>query len=151
MLNRFVVKKVDVVKFKNIFNPHFIEHTKNFNLFTVCTSLRFDDDNDPRNQKRNISNNVTYTIQSEHSSTFTTELASDFLHRVITIYLSHECCPEIIPQIEIVFMSDSEDITREHYLQHPKSMLCRKLIRRYHEPSSQDFEYKWLSDSFKKL
>ena len=46
---------------------------------------------------------ISYTIQSENYSVFITELANDFLHRVIAIYLSHECCPKIIPEVEIVF------------------------------------------------
>ena len=41
-------------------------------------------------------------------------------------------------------------MTRQHYLEQPKSMLCRKLIERFHE-SPQDFEYKWLPNSFKNL
>ena len=152
ILNRYVIKNVEVIKFKDLFNPYFIEHTKKFNLFTVSISLRFDDENDPSNHKINISSNVPYNIQTENYSTFTTELASDFLHKVIAIYLSHhECDPKISPEIEVVFISDPEDITREHYLEQPGSMLCRKLIRGFHESTSQDFEYKWLPDSFKNL
>ena len=98
-----------------------------------------------------MSSYVTYNIHSENYSTYTTELAKDFLHRVLSIYLSHECDPKIIPETEIVFVSDPKDITQKHYLEQPKSMLCRKLIRRFHESTSQDFEYKWLPDSFKKL
>ena len=123
-----------------------MEHTKKFNLFTVCVFLRFDDDDNP--YKISNSNNVTYNIQSEHYSTFTTELASDFLDRVTTIYLSHECS-KIVPEIDKVFLSDPEVITREHYLEQPKSMLCLKLIGRFLESTSQDLEYKWLPDSSK--
>ena len=36
ILNRYVKKNVEVIKFKDIFNPYFIEHTKKLNLFTVC-------------------------------------------------------------------------------------------------------------------
>ena len=42
-------------------------------------------------------------------------------------------------------------MTRQHYLEQPKSMLCRKLIGRFHQSTSQDFEYKWLPVSFKDL
>ena len=98
-----------------------------------------------------MSNYVTYNIQSEHYTNYTTELADDFLHRVISIYFSHRCSPKIIPKKEIVFISDPKDITRQHYLEQPKSMLCRKLIRRFHESTSQNFEYKWLPDSFEDL
>ena len=55
-----------------------------------------DDDDDP--YKISVSNNVTYDIQSEHYSTYTTESVSDFLHRVIEIYLSHQCSPKIFPE-----------------------------------------------------
>ena len=92
---------------------------------------------------------VIYNIQSEHYTTYTAEAASDFLHRVISIYFSHRCSPKIISEIEIVFISDPKDITQEHYLDQPKSMLCRELIRRFYE-SPQDFEYKW-PNSFKNL
>ena len=67
------------------------------------------------------------------------------------MYLSHECDPKIIPNIEILFISDPKGKAQTHYLEQPKSMLCRKLIRRFHESTSQDFEYNWLPDSFKNL
>ena len=98
-----------------------------------------------------MSNYVTYNIESKNYSTYTTVPAPDFLQRVIKFYLSHRCSPQIIPEIEIVFISDLQDITRQHYLELPKSMLCRKLIRRCHESTPLDFEYKWLPDSFKDL
>ena len=101
--------------------------------------------------KIDVANYVTYNNQSEHYYIHTIEPASDFLHRVLGIYLSHRCSPKIIPEIEIVSISDPKDITQQHYLEQPKSMLCRKLIRRFHESPSQDFEYKWLPDSFKNL
>ena len=149
MLNRYVIKDVEVNKFKDVFDPYFIEHTKKINLFEVCISLIFEyGDTNPCNHKIRVSNYVTYYIQSEHYSTYTTESASDFLHRVINIYLSHWCSPKSIPEVEILFISDFLHITRNHYLELPKSMLCRKLIRRFHE-STQGFEYKWLPDSFK--
>ena len=98
-----------------------------------------------------MSNYVTYNIQSEQDNTYTTELANDFLPRVISIYFSHDCSPKIIPEIEVVFISDPKNITQKHYLEQPKSMLYRKLIRKFHESTSQDFEYNWLPDSFKEL
>ena len=93
---------------------------------------------------------VTYNIQSEHYTTYSTELANEFLHRVISNYYGHKFSLKIIQEIEIVFISDPKDITRQHYLEQPKSILCRKLIRRFHE-SPQDFEYKWLQNTFEDL
>ena len=110
ILNRCVIKNVEVIKFKDIFNPYFIKNTKKFNLFI------FVDDIDPRNLKTNISINVTYIIQSDYYSGLTTEIASYFLHRYIAIYLFHECSPGIILQIEIAFISDLMDITGDNFL-----------------------------------
>ena len=85
VINRYVIKNVEVIKFKDLFNPYFIEHTRKFNFFTVSTLLRLYDEEHPLNHKINVGNNVTYNIQSEHYTTYTTESASDFLHRVIAI------------------------------------------------------------------
>ena len=111
--------------------------------------LKFDDD--CFRHKVILSKNLTYNIESGNYSTYKTETASDFLHRVISNYISHNCSPKIIPQVEIVFLSDPKDITRQHYLEQPKSMLCRYLIRRFHESTPLDFKYNWLPKSFKDL
>ena len=61
-----------------------------------------DDYENPCNYKTTVSNNVTYNIPIELYSTYTTESAKDFLHRVIVEnYLSHDYSPKIIPEIEI--------------------------------------------------
>ena len=158
ILNRYVIKDVEVAKFKDVFDPYFTHHSRKFNFFTVCIIIRyhsdlfeFYDSEHPPYHKISIPNNVIYNIQSEHYSTYTREAASDFLHKVISIYFSHRCSPKIICEIEIVFISDPKDVTRQHYLEQPKSMLCRKLIRKIHELTTQDFEYNWLPDSFKNL
>ena len=151
ILNRYVMKNVKVSEFKDEFNPYFTEHSRKFKFFTISVLLRLYNEEHPLNEKINVSNYVTYNIESEYYSTYTTVPAPDFLQRVIKIYLSHRCSPQIIPEIEIVFISDLKDITRQHYLELPKSMLCRKLIRRYHESTPLDFEFKWLPDSFKDL
>ena len=150
-LNRYVTKDVEVNKFKDIFDPYFIKHTKKFNLLEVCISLRFEyGDSDPCNREIRVSNYVACNIQSEHYSTYTTESANDFLNRVKNIYLSHRCSPKVILEVEILFVSDFLHITRNHDLGLPKSMLCRKLIRRFLE-STHNFECKWLPDSFRDL
>ena len=152
ILNRYVIKRVKVNEFKDIFKPYFINLQEKLFFFSVSVVLKFDDDDfDCFKHKISVSNNVTYSIESENYTTYTTEPAPDFLHRVIGIYLSHKCIPKIIPEIEIVFISDLKHISQQHYLEQPKSMLCRKLIRKFHESTSQHFKYKWLPVSFKGL
>ena len=115
--NRYVIKNVEVIKFRDVFNPYFTAHTTKFNLFTIEILLGLCDGEHPLNHKINMSNYVAYNIQKEHYDTYTTELATDFLHKVISIYFSHKCSPEKIPETEIVFISDPEDKTQVHYLE----------------------------------
>ena len=98
-----------------------------------------------------MSNYVRYNNRSGHYTTYATEPANDFLNGIISIYCGCKYSSKIFPEIEVVFISDPKDITRQHYLKLPESMLCRKLIRRFHESTSQNFEYKWLPDSVKDL
>ena len=150
ILNRFVIMNVEVSKYKDVFNTYFMPPTRKFNFFTIQITLTAFEDTDILSQKIKVTNYVTYNIKSEHYSTFTTEIASDFLHRVVSIYYRHKYSLKVFPKIEIVFISDLKDITQKHYLEQPNSMLCHKLIRRFYV-SPQDFEYKWLPHSFKHL
>ena len=111
ILNRYVIKNIEVIKFKDVFNPYFIEHTRKINFHTVCITLKPHLDESSIKHEISLSNYVTYKKESEHYTTFTTYSASDFLHRVISIYFRHRCSPKIFPEIEINFISDPKDIT----------------------------------------
>ena len=151
ILSRYFRKDVKVIKFQDVFDPYFTAQTRKLNSFTLRTTLRLYEGEFPLKHKVNVSKYVNYNIHSENYTTYTTEVANEFLHRVISIYYSDECSIKTFPEIEIVFISDPKDITQKHYLEQPKSLLCRKLIGRFHESTSQDFEYSWLPDSFKKM
>ena len=61
------MKDVEVNKFKDIFDSYFIKHTKKFNLFEVCISLRFEyGDTNPCSHEIRVSNYLTNNIQIEH-------------------------------------------------------------------------------------
>ena len=89
ILNRYVIKIVEVIKTKDVFSPYFTSHTRKFNFFTLSILLGEHGGEHPLNHNINVTNYVTYNIQSEHYTTYTTELASDFFYRVISIYFSH--------------------------------------------------------------
>ena len=89
-LNRYVIKNVEVKKFKDVINPYFTAHTRKFNFFTVSILLRLYDEGHLLSHKISVSNYVTYSIQSEHYITYTTELANDFLYRVLSIFFLTE-------------------------------------------------------------
>ena len=109
ILIRYVIKDVEVAKFKDVFDPYFTHHSRKFNFFTVCIICRhhsnllgFYDCDHLLDHKKSIANNITFRIESENYSACTTESACDFLHIVISIFSSSI----IIHKIEIVFISD---------------------------------------------
>ena len=54
---------------------------------------------------------------------------------------------EKVDEIGVGFISDLKDITFNHYMDLPKPMICRKMIRRFFELKSEDindFEHNWL-------
>ena len=60
-----------------------------------------------------------------------------------------ECVNDEIDEIDIIFISDLDDNTFFHYMEQPKLMLCRKLIRTVLEENFGDFDYSWLPNCFR--
>ena len=40
ILNRYVIQNVEVIKFKDVFNPYFTAHTRKFNFFHNTNFLK---------------------------------------------------------------------------------------------------------------
>ena len=51
-------------------------------------------------------------------------------------------------EINIIFLSNLKDITFFHFMEQPKSMLCRKLVRNIIDGSYDSYDYKWLPECF---
>ena len=48
ILNRYVIKIVEVIKFKDIYNPYFTAHTRKFDSFTLSFLLgKYDGEHPP--------------------------------------------------------------------------------------------------------
>ena len=104
---------------------------------------------DMTNNKITVPNIVSYAATAYNCLLIINESAFDFLNRALKGYLCHELSPNKIKETEIVFISDLKDTTFSNYLQQPKSMLCRKMLRRYFKVKGEDisyFEYKWLPE-----
>ena len=86
ILNRYVIENVEVIKFKDVFNPYFIEHTRNFIFFRIHITFKPHKYVHDLNHEISVSNNVIYKIETKNYITYKTESASDFLHQVILIY-----------------------------------------------------------------
>ena len=56
----------------------------------------------------------------------------------------------ITNEINIIFISKLEDNSISHYVNQPRSMLCRKVERNYiEEEEPGDFDYKFLPECFR--
>ena len=52
-------------------------------------------------------------------------------------------------EINIIFISELEDITFLRFMQQPKSMLSRKLVKCIVDGNYDGYNYKWLPNCFK--
>ena len=52
-------------------------------------------------------------------------------------------------EINIIFISNLKDMTFIHYMQQPKSMLTRRLVRNIIDGNYDGYHYKWLPNCFK--
>ena len=71
--------------------------------------------------------------------------------------VDRNCVYNIISdEIDIIFLSKLREMTIQHYMKQPRSMLCRKLERDYIEENYQivdnrDFDYNFLPYCFKQI
>ena len=56
-----------------------------------------------------------------------------------------------VDEINIIFISDFDDITFSHYMTQPKSMIQRKLIKNFIKEDYGNFDYNWLPKCFRNI
>ena len=66
--------------------------------------------------------------------------------------VDRNCADNIISdEIDINFLSKLKEITLQHYMNRPRSMLCRKLERYYPTPDDENFHYNFLPYCFRHI
>ena len=71
--------------------------------------------------------------------------------------VDRNCAYNIISdEIDIIFISKPKEITLHHYMEQPRSMLCRKLEKNYIEENNppldgRDFDYNFLPYCFRQI
>ena len=63
---------------------------------------------------------------------------------------------KITDEINIIFISNLKNITLQHYIEQPRSLLCRKVEINYTEendpqPDEMDFDYNFIPNCFKHI
>ena len=56
-----------------------------------------------------------------------------------------------VDEINLIFISDLDDITFSHSLTQPKSMIKRKLMKNFIEENYGNFGYNWLPKCFRNI
>ena len=72
--------------------------------------------------------------------------AYDFLDQ-----FDEECIRDEVDEINMIFVSDLEDVSFTRYMIQPKSMLCRRLIKNFIEENYGNFDYNWLPKCFRNI
>ena len=147
IVNKYIVKKDDIDKFKDILQSYCDEHKKKFNKFTVMIVWK---------KNGMIINKIsilrTITLQRTHM------FKPDMIEIPIYVEVTERDFLEIVDrncvynttsdEIDIKFVSGYKEMTLQHYCELPRSMLCRRLEQYYVEENDHDFEYNFLPKCF---
>ena len=155
IVNKYIVKNNDINKFKDILQSYCDEHKKNFNEFTVTISWKKND-----MIINEISNPRTNTLQRAHMfkpHMFEIPIYVKVSEREFLNIVDRNCVHNILSdEIDIIFISKLKEMTLQHYMKQPRSMLSRKLETDYIEEIYQivderDFDYKFLPYWFRHI
>ena len=128
IVNKYIVKNIDINKFKGILLSYCDEPKKKFNEFTVTIIWK---KNDMIIDKISIPR--TITLQKTHvfkPRMFEIPIYVKVSEREFVDIVDRKCVyNKISDEIDIKFISKPKEMTLQHYMKQPRSMLCRKLER----------------------
>ena len=155
IINKYIVRNDEIEKFKDILQSYYDEHKKKFNEFTVRIIWK---------KINMIINKITVPCTNTYQKTHPfrpfmfeipiyVEVSS---HEFLDIVNSNCVYNIITDEINIIFISNLKEMTLQHYIEQPRSMLCRKLERNYIEenypkPDEMDFDYNFLPYCFRQI
>ena len=155
IINKYIVKTDEIDNFKDILQSYYDEHKKKFNEFTVRVIWK---KNDMVENRTSVP--CTITLQKTHMfkpDMFEIPMYVEVSEHEFLDIVNKNCVYIIITdEINIIFKSNLKNITLSHYLEQPRSMLCRKLERNYFEevdppPDDMYFDYNFLPNCFRHL
>ena len=127
IINKYIVKKDDIYKFKGILKSYCVEHKKKINEFTLRIIWK---KNDIIINKISIQQIITVHM-------FRTDMCEipiyvEVSKREFQDFVDRNCVYNITSdEIDIIIISKFEEITLQKYMKKPRSMLCRRLELNY--------------------
>ena len=155
IVNKYIVKNNDIYKFKDILQSYCDEHKKKFNDFTVMIIWKKNDV-----IKNKISVPSTITLQKLHMfkpDMFEIPIYVKVSEREFLDIFDINCVYNILSdEIDIKIISELKEMTLQHYMNQPRSMLCRKPERdyiggNYQIVDERDFDYNFLPYCFRHI
>ena len=154
-VNKYIVKNNDINKFKDILQSYCDEHKKKFNEFTVMIIWK---KNDMIINKISIPR--TITLQRTHMfkpDMFEIPIYVKVSEREFLDVVDKNCVYNIISdEVDIICISEPKEMTLQHCMNQPRSLLCRKLERdyiggNYQIVDERDFDYNFLPYCFRNI
>ena len=153
IINKYVIRNDEINKFIDILQSYFDEHKKKFNRFRKDVIWKR---NDVIINKISVPCTITY-LQTHMFKPIMEEMPVCVkvpLNEVQNM-IDRRCVYNLITdEINILFISKLKDITISHYVEQPRSMLCRKLERNSIELDDpaldpEDFDYHFFPECFR--
>ena len=147
IVNKYVVKNNDINKFQDILQSYCDEHKKKFNEFSITIIWK---KNDMITNKISVPRTIITLQRTDmfKPHMFEIPMYVKVSEREFLDIVDRNCAYNIISdEINRIFLSKLKEITLQHYMKQPRSMLCRKLERIY----DRDFEYNFLPYCFRHI
>ena len=148
IMKKNLVRNPEIDKLKDIIQPYYNNHKKTFHNFTVCIMWK---KNDVLKNKVSVPSAITLEKPHLYKSSM---IELSIVVKVSPLDLLDTFDRNInneVDEINLKFISDLKDVTFLHYMDQPKSMLCRKLVRNFIEEDFRDFDYIWLPKCFRHI
>ena len=155
IVNKYILKSIDITKFKDILQSYYDEHKKKFNEFTLGINWK---------KKDMILNKISIpcTIRFRKTHMFKPDIFEIPIYvkvseREFRDIVERNCAYNIISdEIDIIFISKSKEMTLQNYMKQSRSLVCRKFEKTYIEGDyppldNRDFEYNFLPTCFRHI
>ena len=122
----YTVKDLKLDDFKNVLSTYYFDHTERIISFTVRVFWKVNND---IQLKLSVPHVVSFGMVVHSMTVNIKNTACDFLDRAIKDYLTGLEI-EKTEKTEIGFISDLKSINLNHYMDLPKPMICRRMIKK---------------------
>ena len=148
IVKKYVVKNNDFNKFKDILQSYCDDHKKKFNKYTITIIWK-------KNDMIITKISVPRTMTLRRTDVF----KPDMFEIPIYVEVSKREFQDIVDrnsiyniisdEIDIILISKFKEMTSQHYMKQPRSILCRKLETKFIEENDppidhRDFDYNFL-------